>query len=370
MRVVWYSRSELQKPTVQPPFNVQVKRYSFDVYGGPRECDAYIQYPGGINLSALWQMIEYLRCGVEVYDWRGARVWWGFLDKVTINDGVRSFGIALDNMFNKVKCTYELLPVGGVTGLRADTAWYEDTISSGIYGTKQKIYSMTSYSTAAAVADAQARLAVAKYPVAITELASVVDQAITVEFLFSGWWKILNWIYYANVSTANATIANQLIYMAEYQTEFVESADCRATATTLASEFRQGDELLLDEIKKLLETGSDNGRRILVTVDPFRRVHFYEQPAKRPSNFAAFQYFLDTKNRLYNSMGGLIEPSECRVGVWAQLRGYELVNGLERITSPSPVFIERAIYDAETDEYQPESYGYKSPFDELQGIQR
>lgn len=370
MRLVFLSRSDLTKPMIQPPFDIRVRRYSWDVYGGPKECEAVIEFPGGTNFAALWQLVDYLRCGAEVYDWRGDRVWWGFLDKVTINDGTRSFGIALDNMFNRVRCTYELLTAGSSTGLRADTIWYEDTISSDMYGVKEKVYSMTSYSIAAADLDAQTRLEAAKYPVAITELASIADKAVTVELLFSGWWKILSWWYYENASTGYETIANQLIYMGEYQTDFIESADCSAVATTLAPEFRLGDELLADEIKKLMEAGTDNGRRILATVDAYRQIHFTEQGAKYPANFAVYQYFLDTKNRLYNSVGGIIEPSECRVGVWAHLRGYELVNGLQNITSPSPVFIERAVYDVESGEYQPESYGYKSPFDELQGIQR
>jgi hypothetical protein len=366
---MFYTRNDLTKVGIQPPFDIRVKRYSWDVYGGPRELEAVIEFPGGTNLSTLWTLVDFLRYGVELYDYRGDCVWWGFLDKVTINDGYRSFGIALDNMFNRVKCTFELLALGATSGLRMDTTWEEDTISSDLYGVKEKVYSMTSYSIDAAYADRDARLEAAKYPVAVTELAAMAETNVTVELLCSGWWKIMSWIYYENASTGYETVANQLVYMGEYS-DFMNDSDCSAAATTLAPEYREGDELLLDEIEKLMEAGSDNGRRILATVDQSRQVHFYEQPDKHPSNFAVYQYFLDTKNKLYTSTGGLIEPSECKVGVWAHLRNYELVNGLERITSPSPVFIERAVYDVEKGEYQPESYGYKSPFDELQGIQR
>lgn len=369
MNLVFFSRTALYNPTVQPPFDVRVKRYSWDVYGGPRECEAVIEFPGGTNLATLWSMVDYLRSGVQLYDGRGDLVWWGFLDKVTINDGFRSFGIALDNMFNRTKATYELLTAGATTGLRGDTIWYEDTNSTALFGDKEKVYSMTSYSIAAAELDAQTRLEAAKYPVAITELSAIGETSVTVELLFSGWWKILNWIYYANAATTYSSIAAQLVYMAEYS-DFVVRADMISAATTLAPDFRQGDELLLDEIVKLMEAGADSGQRILASVDAGRQVHFFEQPLKYPGNFAANQYFLDTKNRLYNSTGGMIEPTECKVGVWAHLRGYELINGLYAITSPSPVFIERATYDVEAGEYQPESYGYKSPFDELQSIQR
>jgi hypothetical protein len=371
VRLIWYNRDldNLHNVTIQMPFDVRVKRYSWDVYGGPRELEASIEFPGGSNFSTLWALIQYLRSPVELFDWRGVPVWWGFLDKITINDGVRSFGIALDNMFNRVKATYELLVVGDATGLRADTTWYEDTISSDLYGVKEKVYSMTSYSIAAAEQDAQTRLEATKYPVAIAELAAVADRAITVELLFSGWWKIINWLYYSETDVTYSTIAEQLVTMAE-MSEFVEDANVVPDATTLVPDFRQGDELLLDEILKLMEAGTDNGRRILGTVDRYRRVFFTEEPEKHPSNFAVYQYFLDTKNRLTTAFGGLVEPTECRVGVWAHLRGYELVNGFEAITSPSPVFIERATYEVETGEYQPESFGYKSPFDELQSIQR
>jgi hypothetical protein len=369
MNLAFYNRYNLVNPTVQPPFDIRVRRYSWDVYGGPKECEAVIEFPGGANISTLWAMVDYLRCPVELYDDRGDIVWWGFLDKITINDGFRSFGIALDNMFNRTKATYELLTAGSTTGLRADTIWYEATDSTAIYGDKEKVYSMTSYSIAAAELDAQTRLEAAKYPVAIVELSAIGEQNVTVELLFSGWWKILSWIYYTNAATTYSSIAEQLIYMAEYS-DFVVNADMRDAATTLAPDFRQGDLILLDEIVKLMEAGTDAGRRILATVDAGRQVHFAAQPEKNPANFAVYQYFLDSKNKLYNSVGGPIEPSECKVGVWAHLRGYELVNGLDNVTSPSPVFIERATYDVETGEYQPESYGYKSPFDELQSIQR
>jgi hypothetical protein len=157
--------------------------------------------------------------------------------------------------------------------------------------------------------------------------------------------------------------------MAE-MSQFIPEANVEADATTLVPDFRNGDEILLDEIEKLMEAGTDNQRRILANVDRFKQVHFYEQPAKPSSSFGSTSHYLDTKNRLYTSTSGLVEPTSCKVGVWAHLRNYEAVNGYEAITAPSPVFIERAIYDVEAGEYQPESYGYKSPFDELQGIQR
>jgi hypothetical protein len=372
VKLVFYDRrvAFLGSLIIQPPFNISVRRYSWDVYGGPKEMEAIIDFPSNkASFDYLWSIIQYLRCPVELYDYRGAAVWWGFLDKITVNDGVRSFGIAIDNMFNRVKATYELLTVGDATGLRADTTWYEDTISSGIYGVKEKVYSMTSYSIAAAEADAQTRLEAAKYPGAIAELAAVANRDVTIELLFSGWWKILNWIYYSETDVTYSTIAEQLVTMAELS-EFTNSATCEPAATTLVPDFRQGDELLLDEILKLMEAGTDNGRRILAKIDENRKILFTEEPERFASTWTQEIFILDSKNQLYNSMGGLIEPTECKVGVWAWLKNYEMVNGFGAITSPSPVFIERATYDVEAGEYQPESFGYKSPFDELQSIQR
>jgi hypothetical protein len=307
----------------------------------------------------LWDTKDLLRAPIWIYDDRGKRVWWGFVDQLNIREGTRTFGIDMDTMFNRVKATYELLPdgTGETLGERADTVWTQDDLSVREYGAREKIYTLTAATIAAANDDVANKLEKVKYPQAIAELAAGKGES-GVELICSGWWKTTGWQYYENVNTTYQSVATQLMAMAGEQTFFVTIKNL-AAAATLLQEYRNGDALLQDEIQELMTVGSTANLRVLATVDQFRNLKFYEEP----QNFFSINHSLTYDNRLYDRYGNLIPPQDCTVGVWANLKEWEHVSvGSERVSPPSPIFIERAIYDIETGVYQPEARGQQDVF--------
>jgi hypothetical protein len=111
----------------------EVSRYSFDVLGGPFE--AAIQVIG--SLPAISELIQRLRCPIEIYDEAGALVWWGFIREVTASVNGWEFGASLDSMSNKVAVAYSFVDPGSATvGTRKTTAWTSDLDSISEYGIK------------------------------------------------------------------------------------------------------------------------------------------------------------------------------------------------------------------------------------------
>lgn len=349
------------------PYDVVVKRYSWNVFGGPEEMTCTIDFSGA-NDSLLWSMVANLRCPVWVVDNVGRVVWWGYVHTVNVTNSARTYGVSIDTMFNRVKATYELLIAGDTDGVRGDTVWVQDAFSIAEFGTREKVYPLITVSIAAAEADTYVRLEKSKFPVAIADLAIRQDQGKSVEFICKGWWYSMDWIYYENTGTTYIELATLLDTMLN-DAEFVVGVRSQIAATTLTPEYRKGDQLLRSEAEQLMNIGTDNNLRILATMTKERYVILTEEPDK--DGFIFEPFYLDRDNQLYDTYGSKVDATLCKVGVWAVLRDFEGIPYATRtMIPPSPVFIERATYDCETGIYQPEQRGYKSPYDEIQDIQR
>lgn len=365
IQAVFFERTILEQPKILP-YDVRVKQYSWNVFGGPEEMSCQADFSGQID-SMLWSMVSNLRCPVWVIDNVGRVVWWGYVHEIKINNGWRSYGISIDTMFNRVKATYELISSGTSTGLRDDTAWQENIASITEFGTREKVYPLVTVSTTAADADVLTRLDKSKYPTSIADLQMRQDLGKSVEFICKGWWYTLDWMYYDNPSTAYADIETQLYDMITTG-DFTNDVYIQCDATTLTAEFRQGDNMIRDEAEQLMNIGTDNSRRILAKFNHDRYCILSEEPDPAlPENI----YYLDKNNQLFDHYGNAIDSTECRVGVWAELKDFEgIAFDTISMIPPSPVFIERATYIVDENTYQPEQRGYKSPYDEIQDIQR
>ena len=364
MQVVFFDRTN--EDDVKPmPYDFRVKQYSWNVFGGPEEMTCRVDF-GGQNESVLWSMVSNLRCGVWVVDDIGRVVWWGYIHEIKITNGRRSYGISLDTMFNRAKATCELLIDGDSTGLRYDTTWQSDLPSIAEFGTHEKVYPLVTVSIDAAEEDVLTRIAKSKYPTAIADMQIMQDDGKSAELLCKGWWYTLDWLYYENNDTGYEEIGAQIVEMVE-ASEFIDNVYLQCTASTLSTPYREGDNLLRDEAEQLMNIGTDNNLRILAEVTKERIAYLKEEPEA----FVDGNYYLNKNNQLFDTYGNRVDPTVCKVGVWAELMDFE---GIAYSTSvmipPSPVFIERAVYNAETGIYQPEQRGYKSPFDEIQDIQR
>lgn len=366
IQLVFYERTDLDH-IKNFPFEYRVKQYSWNVYGGPEEMTAVVDFTG-YNDALLWSMISYLRCGVTVIDPIGRPVWWGYIHTINLNNGYRTYGVSMDTMFNRVKATYELIGAGSTSNDRADTVWQQSDASIAEFGAKEKVYPLVAISTDVANADVTARLSKSQFPTSISDLQARNDSIKSVEFICKGWWYTLNWLYYENANTGYVALEELLDDMLDAG-EFVTDIYSKMSSSFLTTEYHLGDYMIRDEVEQLMDVGTDNNRRILSTMTPDRYVLLTEEP--NALAVSTENYYLDRYNNLYDPYGGRVDPTVCKVGVWAILKDFDgFPHNTRTMIPPSPIFIERAIYNVETGVYQPEQRGYKSPFEEIQGINR
>ena len=112
--------------------------------------------------------------------------------------------------------------------------------------------------------------------------------------------------------------------------------------------YRDGDSTALYEIKKLLETGTTNNRRLLSRTTDTRMMEVYEEPARESAD-----YYMDSYGTITDNYDKPILKSNCTVAQWVRLK--DVVPGsanVSMLASPSPVFIESAEYNAITNTYR------------------
>jgi hypothetical protein len=145
------------------------------------------------NKQQLWALTDWLRVPVEIWDWRGEAVWWGFVKTVTVRIGNLEIGVSLDNMYNRVAVAYA---EEGGSGKRATTSWVQDDTSVATFGKKELLYSQSYGNEQSANSLRDRILSERKNPQSkITVLPDVNGISATMECV--GWWEALDWVYYS-----------------------------------------------------------------------------------------------------------------------------------------------------------------------------
>jgi hypothetical protein len=179
----------------------RVNSMSWNAVGG---CgDASITCFGSVE--DLWEMIEYLRCPVEIYDEIGHAVWWGYVSETRVRVGALEIGATLDSMSNKVAVAYSYIQPGTTTtGQRKTTAWSTDTDSSVEYGIKEFLSSQGGLSDSAATGKRDAILTSRRWPQGIANpfgaprgrvRYSGAEDSQSATLTCKGWWNTLGWRY-------------------------------------------------------------------------------------------------------------------------------------------------------------------------------
>src|SRR5512139_3936338 len=127
-----------------PRLEWQVERYSTRAFGGPYE--AIVQARG--DIMSLWELLEVLRCPVQIRAPEGDVVWWGYVSEVDIiavnplaqNNLPIQASASLETMFNRVAVAYNEDDNGSI-GERQTTDWLDDDHSQNIYGIKELLAS-------------------------------------------------------------------------------------------------------------------------------------------------------------------------------------------------------------------------------------
>ncbi|MDD5517867.1 MAG: hypothetical protein PHV98_00765 [Candidatus Omnitrophica bacterium] len=142
--------------------------------------------------NALFDLVEYLRCGVTIHDDWHSPQYWGFINEITIYWDNVSFSVSLDTMSNNIAVAYT------TDGIRYTTAWSEDTDSSDTYGEKQLLVSASDRTETDALQLRDAKLQALKYPIPKTRISNSYKNRAIIQC--KPWINTLDWRYYQNLS--------------------------------------------------------------------------------------------------------------------------------------------------------------------------
>lgn len=334
-----------------------VSSYSWHAIGGPELANITAYGPE----RGLWELVEKLRCPVEIEDARGEVVWWGYVATVRVRVNRLAFSVDLDTMFNRVAVAYSLIEPGSQTpGVRATTTWTQDDDSVAVYGSKELLVSLSGATATQAEAIRTMVLAARRYPVPGVEPSLAEEEgSLSAVLQCRGWWQTLDWQYYSNPNTQNVETTDQIAAIVTAEGQFLTGAVIESPSGISSSEYRDGDATALIEIRELLRTGTSNGRRLLATVTKERRLRIYEEP-----EVGANDYLLSSTGELRNSYDVLVEGHKCPCGMWAQLKDV-LPSSVDvsRLADPTRVFIEQSEYDARSLSLRLQPRGVLSPWD-------
>jgi hypothetical protein len=337
-----------QNPLTLPPVEFVPERYSFSAVGGPRSAVIKV---GAAEERAMWELLEYLRCPIEIYDDREACVWWGYVSNVEINVGKMKVGVSLDTMFNNIAVIYT------VNNAKAITAFEYDAVSVAIYGVKEFIATLSGANEQTALSYRSSLLDMSKYPTPTIDIAENTGLSATINC--AGWFETLDWKYYSYTGSGDLSNKTQIENIVNTAGQFLTGIEWRGTINTPSSDpNRNGDTTALHNLLELLDAGSDN-KRLLAYATRDRRLIVYPEPDPDPYRP---EIYLLSDGTVQNVWGDPYYASACPAGVWARLK--DVIPGsvdLGLIADPTMLFIEEADYDIENSRYLPTARLQKNP---------
>jgi hypothetical protein len=327
--------------------NLELKANSLElsVYGGPAA--ASITVRGGA--LELWEVLEWLRCPVMVSSDDGERLWWGFVSEVRVRENALEVGATIDSMCNAVAVAYSYVEPGSqVVGTRKTTSWVTDAESIAEFGRKDFLSSQDGMSDATAEARRDAILAARRWPQAPPMQTSGMmprgrvrysgaKKSMSATIYCRGWWSTLGWRMASVSGTTDTATTTQISNLVSTYGALITSTSIEAASGISSSEYRDGDSDALTEILGLMGSGGANGRRLLATVDEYRRLYIYEEPA-----ITTVEYGLNSHGVvLYR--GQQIREAKAPVGEWIRMLGVIPGNvDQSKLISPETQFVEGA----------------------------
>ncbi len=168
-----------------------------------------------------------------------------------------------------------------------------------------------------------------------------------------GAFKLYNGAWVARVPNAdmlfevlvdnNVESTTQVRELVDVYGEFLTGVDVAQASGVYLPSYRDGDTTTLAEVKALLESGGANGRRLLASVDTYRRLSVYEEPDP-----ATIRYAMNSDGVVLEGQQHIV-PYLPPVGEWVQL--VDVIPASVDITmliDPTVQFIEGATWSAES----------------------
>jgi hypothetical protein len=320
------------------PLSYDVVRYSHSVFGGPKAAE--IACDGDIN--DLWELVERLRCPVEIYSNYGDLVWWGYVHEVQLRVGSLRIGVSLENFHNKVAVAYSFVTPGTTNvGARRTTPWAQDSDSVTEYGIRELLYTTNGSTDDHAVAARDAILYQQRYPTPSITFESGQASSHEASLFCRGWFDTLKWRYYTAVAaTVDTAIQAENICKTG---QFFTAVNREITSGIETSQFRDGDGTGLDELSELLKMGTTANRRMLAATDPNRVLTIYEESPYNPGGNTT--WLINSSGELYDPFGTPVRREACPVGVWARLQDViPATVDTSKLSDPSIIFIDEFEY--------------------------
>ena len=318
--------------------NYTINFFNFSAIGGSKQARITIE---SNDLPSLLTYLQLLRNPIEIVSEAGVTLWNGYISETLLNYGAISIGLSLNEMANTIGVEFSYVAAGSQTvGERMTTTYATDATSTSIYGIKELLISKSGMSTEQANSLRDIELASRKYPVPISKInGQGENNSITLECY--GWFNTLDWRTCVNNSTTSVETTTQIRDIITNTGQFFNTVFIINPSGISSSQYKAGDKTCLEEITTMLETGTSNGKRLLIKTDEKRNVRIYAEP----SYDIKTTYQFTNDGILLTPQGTPIIPYSAPVGVYARMRDIgQYFMGIQRIVDPSLVFIEELEY--------------------------
>lgn len=216
---------------------VELRNYSEDEAAlGTRDFTIHLSRP-------VDDLLECLRCGVEIINDDGTRIGAGYIESVEIVRDGHGYGLSIADLRNRIKATYS-----SNTGETNETAWVEDSVSQALYGTHERIESLNNVTAEQALQRVNVMVNQLAWPLPIPVDGTGGDGT---TIYCRGWGETLNWRFYSRVTqdmTWDTTNGDGSLQ------SYVGLSD-RENKTTASWWFAipAGDAFALDKVKLILD---------------------------------------------------------------------------------------------------------------------
>jgi hypothetical protein len=191
VRAQFLQRNLTSKADIPGDLEIEVESFNHSVFGGCKEATLTVT---GSPVS-MGMLLNWLRFGVEIYGEMAEPLWWGYINRVEIEqDGVTTV-VDLEEMANEVAVAYTLVNEGGSSsGVSRVTSYQTDPESVLEHGRKQMLESGPYMNLVSANSLAQRKLNESYLPrVFVTPRQGKGEARATVRC--KGWWSSLEWLY-------------------------------------------------------------------------------------------------------------------------------------------------------------------------------
>jgi len=319
--ITWESEKSL--------FSYKVLSWSWDAMIGPDEATVEV-YGHEDILPHCWL---WMGSGITISDTRWGPLWWGTIEEVEVHTGKIKITKTLNTVVNSLTVIYI-----DVASLQPGSVQVSDSDSQSKYGLRVQTQSLPTATVTQAQNFANTILQEFKEPKVRIDPGSGDLKAV---LKLRGWIHRLGYRYYSNTSltTMDASSAIQTILTSANVFPEANGVQIIDSAGVSVPIFTAANRTVKDRIMELLKTGTNDGKRLFLTISPSKYVSIYKQPSLTfPPQF------------LVSRDGIIWEKAEkdnfpiqrMRAGTWIGI--VRCVYGTENLVA----FIEKSTFNAES----------------------